>query len=74
MERGEPSYNVGGNVNWCSQLFDWEDLLDKGMTTHSSIVAWRIPWTEELVGCNPWDHKELDTTKRPLIQNVLNLL
>ena len=26
----------------------WEDLLEKGMTTHSSILAWRIPWTEEL--------------------------
>ena len=26
----------------------WEDLLQKGMATHSSILAWRIPWTEEL--------------------------
>ena len=25
----------------------WEDLLEKGMTTHSSILVWRIPWTEE---------------------------
>ena len=25
----------------------WEDLLEKGMATHSSISAWRIPWTEE---------------------------
>ena len=25
----------------------WEDLLEKGMVTHSSILAWRIPWTEE---------------------------
>ena len=25
-----------------------EDPLDKGMATHSSIVAWRIPWTEQL--------------------------
>ena len=28
----------------------WEDPLDKGMVTHSSILAWRIPWTEELCG------------------------
>ena len=28
----------------------WEDPLEKGMTTHSSILAWRIPWTEELGG------------------------
>ena len=26
---------------------DWEDLLEKGMATHSSILAWRIPWTLE---------------------------
>ena len=25
----------------------WEDLLEKGMATHSSIFTWRIPWTEE---------------------------
>ena len=25
----------------------WEDILEKGMATHSSILAWRIPWTEE---------------------------
>ena len=26
----------------------WKDPLEKGMTTHSSILAWRIPWTKEL--------------------------
>jgi len=26
---------------------DWEDPLEKGMATHSIILAWRIPWTEE---------------------------
>ena len=25
----------------------WEDLLEEGMATHSSILAWRVPWTEE---------------------------
>ena len=29
------------------QSLDKKDLLEKGMTTHSSILAWRIPWTEE---------------------------
>ena len=28
-------------------LLGWEDPLKKGMATHSSILAWRIPWTEE---------------------------
>ena len=27
---------------------DWEDPLEKGTATHSSFLAWRIPWTEEL--------------------------
>ena len=30
-----------------------EDYLEKEMATHSSILAWRIPWTEELVGYSP---------------------
>ena len=29
---------------------DWEDPLEKGMTNHSSILAWRTPWTEEPKG------------------------
>ena len=31
---------------WVRSL-DWEDPLEKEMATHSSILAWRIPWTEE---------------------------
>ena len=40
----------------------WEDPLEEGMATHSSILAWRIPWTEELTGYSPRSHKELVTT------------
>ena len=29
------------------QPLDWEDLLETEMATHSSILAWKIPWTEE---------------------------
>ena len=29
------------------QSLSWEDLLEKEMATHSSILAWKIPWTEE---------------------------
>ena len=42
----------------------WEDPLEKEMATHSSILAWRIPWTEELGGLQSMGHKELDTTER----------
>ena len=34
---------------WVRSL-GWEDSLEEGITTHSSILAWRIPWTEELGG------------------------
>ena len=41
-----------------------EDLLEKEMATHSSILDWRIPWTEEPGRLySSWGHKELDTTK-----------
>ena len=30
-----------------SLILGWEDPLEEGMATHSSILAWRIPWTEE---------------------------
>ena len=39
-----------------------EDRLDKEMATHSSILAWTIPWMEEP---SPWGRKESDTTERP---------
>ena len=41
-----------------------EDPLEKEEATHCSILAWKIPWTEELVGYSPWDQKELDTTQQ----------
>jgi len=36
-----------------------EDLLEEEMATHSSIFAWKIPWTEEPGGYNPWGHKRI---------------
>ena len=35
------------------QSLDWEHPLEEGMAIHFSILAWRIPWTEGLVGCSP---------------------
>ena len=40
----------------------WEDPLEKGMATHSSILAWRIPWTEEPGKLQSMGSQELDTT------------
>ena len=39
-----------GLVPGLGRCLDWEDPLEKGMATHSSILAWRIPQTEEPVG------------------------
>ena len=40
------------------QSLGWEDPLEKGTATHSSILAWRSPWTKQSMGC-----KELDMTE-----------
>ena len=41
-----------------------EDPLEKEMVTHSNILAWRIPWTEEPgVGFSLWGREELDRTE-----------
>ena len=38
----------------------WEDPVEKGMGTHSRILAWEIPWTEEWATYNSWSRKESD--------------
>ena len=43
------------------QSLDQEDPLEKGMATHSNILVWRIPWTEEPGGLySSWGRKESD--------------
>ena len=42
----ESAYNVETRV----RSLGWEDPLGKGMATHSGILAWRLPWAEELGG------------------------
>ena len=51
------------------QFLVWEDFLEKGKATHSSILAWRIPRTVE-----SWGSKESDTTERLSLSkyNLLN--
>ena len=41
-----------------------EDPLEKEMAPHSSTLAWKIPPTEEPVGCSPWGRKESDMTEQ----------
>ena len=47
------------------QSLGWEDPLKEGMATHSSMLAWRIPWIEERGGLySSWGRKESDTTEQ----------
>ena len=41
-----PSANAR-DLRDCGSTQGWEDSLEEGMATHSSILGWRIPWTEE---------------------------
>ena len=65
--------------NWVRSL-GREDPLEKGMATHSSFLAWRIPETEELSGYSPWGRKMLDMTEwltlsfKPEISRLLGLM
>jgi len=46
------------------QSLGQQDSLEEGMGTHSSILAWKIPWTERsLMGYSPWGRKESDMTE-----------
>ena len=45
------------------QSLGWEDSLEEKMASHSSILAWKIPWTEEPGRLHPWTHKESDMTE-----------
>ena len=55
----ESACNVETQVRFLGQ----EDPLEKRMATHSSILAWRIPWTEESGGLQCMGSKESDTTE-----------
>ena len=45
------------------QTLGQEDPPEKGKATHSRILTWRIPWTEEPGGYSPWGQKESDITE-----------
>ena len=44
------------------EFLGWEDPLEKEMATHSSILAWRIPWTEEPGGLQSMGSQKSDMT------------
>ena len=57
-------------------ILGWEDLLKEGMATHSNILAWRIPWTEEPGGLQSMGSQrgryDLATKQHPLALGFCN--
>ena len=53
----------GTQVQSLVQSMGQEDPVEKGMATHSSMLPWRIPWTEERDGYSPQGRKESDKTE-----------
>ena len=56
---------------WVRSL-GWEDSLEKGMATHSSILAWRIPWTEEPGGLQSMGSQRVRHDRAPFTFTVNN--
>ena len=68
MDRGAWKAAVYGVAEGWTRLSDFTftfhfHALEKEMATHSSVLAWRIPRTGELVGCHLWGRTESDTTE-----------
>ena len=66
--------NSLANAEDASSIPGWEDLLEKEMAIHSSILAWRIPWTEELGRLQSTGRKEWDTTERLHLHSTVPFL
>ena len=52
------------NAGDSGSALGWRRSPGEGMATHSSVLAWRIPWTEEPGGYSPHGRKESDTTEQ----------
>ena len=61
--RGEKLPAHAGDVRDAGLILGLENSLEEGMATHSSVLAWRIPGTEEPVGYSPSGRKESDMSE-----------
>ena len=60
---GQMVKNLSARQETRIQSLGWENPLEKGMATHSSMLAWRIPWTEEPGGLQSMGLQESDVTE-----------
>ena len=60
---GSPGKESTCSVGDLGSIPGLEDPLEKETATHTSILAWKIPWTEEPSRLQSMGHKELDTTE-----------
>ena len=58
----KPPFSAG-DLRDVGSIPGWKDPLEEEMATHSSILAWRTPWTEEPAGYSLSGQKESDMTK-----------
>ena len=56
-----------GDARDAGSIPGWEDPLEKEMTTHSSILAWKIPWTEEPSGVAESQTRMSNTTTNAIV-------
>ena len=59
LELAQMVKNLPGMWETQVRSLGWEDPLEKEMATHSSILAWRIPWTEKPGGLQSWGLQRL---------------
>ena len=57
--RGSVVKNLPANVGDVHSTLGWKDPLEKELATNSSILACKIPWTEEPSGYSSWGHKRV---------------
>ena len=67
MCKGFPGSSNGKESAFNAGDLGQEDPLEKGMATHSSILAWKIPRIEEPGGHSPWGREELDMTEQLIL-------
>ena len=58
LEVKNPPANAG-DIRDLGLILGWEDPLEEGMATHSSVLAWKIYGQRNLVSYSPWGRKEL---------------